>query len=352
MPAISVIIPVYNTAPFLDQCLQSVTAQTFQDIEIICVDNSSTDNSADILHRWAERDKRIKLFQSQNFGPGSGRNKGLDKAQGEYVLFLDSDDFLDTKACETLYQAAKAEDLDVAMCDFYEYHHQTGRTAPRNKAYELSCTHYLDNTKGNTVLDFVQFAFAFPFMAFKLVRREILERLRLRFPYGAAEDVTVCVSLLASCRRVKMLEDQYLYFYRIGREGNISANNEKMALDGLKNFTILEDNLKKYGVWEEVKETFWFNKMVLLIGDEKLFAGRLGNISPQAVQKAYDLLRPELSALDLDLFKNRNWLFRWKAQGLCRAVAKNDLKFPCRLRKLRNILMIVLDPYYKLAGRH
>lgn len=202
MPAISVIIPVYNTAPFLDQCLQSVTAQTFQDIEIICVDNSSTDNSADILHRWAERDKRIKLFQSQNFGPGSGRNKGLDKAQGEYVLFLDSDDFLDTKACETLYQAAKAEDLDVAMCDFYEYHHQTGRTAPRNKAYELSCTHYLDNTKGNTVLDFVQFAFAFPFMAFKLVRREILERLRLRFPYGAAEDVTVCVSLLASCRRV------------------------------------------------------------------------------------------------------------------------------------------------------
>lgn len=350
MPQISLIIPVYNTEAYLSKCLGSALSQTFADIEVICVDSSSTDGSASVLRAFADQDPRVKVFTVPNRGPGIGRNKGLDEARGKYILFLDSDDFLDTRACETLYRAAEAENLDVAACDFYVYQDKTGVSSPRSRALELACKHDLDASKSDGPDEFVKFAFSLPFVWGKLIRREIIEKAGLRFPPGAAEDVPFCVSCLALCRRVKMLDGQYLFYYRVGRAGNISGRGEKMVLDGIENFGVLENNLKKYGVFEEVKETFWFNKLVLLIGDERLFAGRLGNVPRDAVQQAYDRVRPAMAELDLTLFENRNWIFRWKARHFKHAVEKNDLGFPRRVRKIRNILMPVLDPWFKLVG--
>lgn len=102
MPKISVIISVYNTKPYLETCLKSVLGQTFTDLEILCVDSSSIDGSAEDLAQLAKKDERIKVFTVPNLGPGNGRNKGLDEACGEYILFLDSDDFLVPTACGAL----------------------------------------------------------------------------------------------------------------------------------------------------------------------------------------------------------------------------------------------------------
>lgn len=350
MPQISLIIPVYNTEAYLAKCLTSALAQTFTDIEVICVDSSSTDGSAAVLQNFAAKDPRVKVFTVPNEGPGIGRNKGLDEARGKYILFLDSDDFLDTRACEILYNAAETERLDIAACDFYTYQDKTGVFTPRSRALELPCKHDLDASAGDGPEEFAKFAFSLPFVWGKLIRRDIIENAGLRFPPGAAEDVPFCVSCLARCRRVKMLDGAYLFYYRVGRTGNISGRGEKMVLDGIENFGVLENNLKKYGVLEEVKETFWFNKLVLLIGDEHLFAGRLGNVPRETVQKAYDRVRADMAALDVTLFKNRNWIFRWKVRGLKKAVEKNDLGFPRRVRKIRNILMPVLDPWFKLTS--
>lgn len=350
MPQISIIIPVHNTLPYLEKCLSSVLEQTFTDWELICVDAASEDASLDMLRRFAAKDSRIRVFSVPNEGPGIARNKGLDEACGKYILFLDSDDFLDAHACETLYQAAEADSLDVVACDFYVYQDKTGAFSLRSRALELACKHDLDVAKGDGVNEFAKFAFSLPFVWGKLIRRDIIEHAGLRFPPGAAEDVPFCVSCLALCRRVKMLDGQYLFYYRVGRSGNISSFGKKLLLDGMKNFNLLENNLKKYGVLEEIKETFWFNKMVLLIGDERLFVGRLGNVSKETVQQVYDQIRPEIAGLDLTLFTKRNWIFRWKARRFQRAVRTNDLAFPRRLRKLRNVLMVVLNPYFKLVG--
>lgn len=351
MPKISVIIPVYNTKPYLEQCLKSVTEQTFTDLEILCVDNSSTDGSYEELSRLAKEDARIKLFRVPNLGPGSGRNKGLDEAHGEYVLFLDSDDFFAPNACEVLYAAVKKENLDIATCEFYEYHEQTGKYTPRSKALELPCKHILDAAAGDSPEEFAKLAFAWPFVCFKLIRRQIIESVHLRFPTGAAEDVPFCVSLLMLCKKVRLLDGQYLQYYRIGRPGNISGNGSKMALDGVKNFGILAENLRKYGVFEQVKETYWFNFMVLLIGDERLFVGRLGNVPAETVRQVYGLIRPQVAALDLNLFSHRNAMFRWKVRRFRQAVLNDDVAFPRKLRKLRNVLMIFLDPWYKLKAK-
>lgn len=113
-PKISIIIPVYNVEKYLRECLDSCVNQTLEDIEIICVDDCSTDNSYKILEEYQQKDSRIRIFQQEeNKKQGAARNKGLEVATGEYVWFIDSDDYIDTKACQILYDAVKEFDVDM-----------------------------------------------------------------------------------------------------------------------------------------------------------------------------------------------------------------------------------------------
>ena len=114
-PLVSVIVAVQNVEDYLDDCLTSLLNQTFTDMEIICVNDGSTDNSLNILNGYASKDDRIKVFSKENGGPGPARNYGLDHACGEYVFFLDSDDWLDLNAIKILYEKAKADDLDLLI---------------------------------------------------------------------------------------------------------------------------------------------------------------------------------------------------------------------------------------------
>lgn len=115
MPEISVIIPVYNTARFLSACLDSVLDQTFADTEIICVDDGSTDDSLQILRRYEKRDGRVKVLTQRNARQGAARNRGLEIAAGRYVMFVDSDDWLDNDALEILCRRAAADDADIVL---------------------------------------------------------------------------------------------------------------------------------------------------------------------------------------------------------------------------------------------
>ena len=105
-PKVSIIIPVYNVEPFLARCLDSVVGQTLRGIEIICVDDGSPDRSIDILNRYAAQDDRIRVISQENRGLGGARNRGFDAATGEFILFVDSDDWIDPVYCERLYEAA------------------------------------------------------------------------------------------------------------------------------------------------------------------------------------------------------------------------------------------------------
>ncbi len=117
MPAISVIIPVYNVEPYLRECLDSVVNQTFRDLEIICVNDGSTDGSAAILEEYAAKDSRVQIVTKENGGLNSARNAGLERVTGEYFAIVDSDDWLDLTAYEKAYIRAKESDAD--MTQFY-----------------------------------------------------------------------------------------------------------------------------------------------------------------------------------------------------------------------------------------
>lgn len=118
MSKISVIIPVYNVQDYLCQCLDSVVNQTFENIEIICVNDGSTDNSLEILNRYAEYDKRITIINQKNKGLSKARNIGIKLATGKYIYFLDSDDFIDINAFEKLYTIAELDKLDFISFNY------------------------------------------------------------------------------------------------------------------------------------------------------------------------------------------------------------------------------------------
>ncbi len=117
MPKVSVIIPVYNTEKYLRECLDSVVNQTLRDIEIICVDDGSTDNSLNILKEYAAKDDRFVILEQKNQGPAIAREYGVNNASGEYVGFVDADDFIDKNYYNLLYKNAKRYDSDIAMTD-------------------------------------------------------------------------------------------------------------------------------------------------------------------------------------------------------------------------------------------
>ncbi len=115
MVKVSIIIPVYNTENFLDKCLSSLVNQTLKDIEIICVDDGSIDNSLEILRKYENLDARVKVITQENQKQGAARNNGMRCATGEFIGFVDSDDWVDENYYEKLYEAAKNNDADIAL---------------------------------------------------------------------------------------------------------------------------------------------------------------------------------------------------------------------------------------------
>ena len=115
-PLVSVLIPVYNVEKYLSRCLDSLINQTLTDIEIICVNDGSTDDSLKILRQYQEKDNRIVIVDKKNGGLPSARNAGLDRARGQYVGFVDSDDYVEPSMFETLYKTAKKKNSEVVIC--------------------------------------------------------------------------------------------------------------------------------------------------------------------------------------------------------------------------------------------
>lgn len=135
MTKVSIIVPIYNVEKYLDRCMQSLLNQTLKDIEIIMVDDGSPDNCPKMCDEYAKKDGRIKVIHKQNGGLGYARNSGLDIATGEYVAFVDSDDFVDNKMFETMYKKADKEKSDVVYCNHYIYYSNTGKVTEPSRPF-------------------------------------------------------------------------------------------------------------------------------------------------------------------------------------------------------------------------
>ena len=118
MVKVSIIVPVYNTAKYLSMCIESLINQTLKDIEIILINDGSTDESESIIKKY--KDKRIKYIFKKNEGIGKTRNLGIEKTNGEYLAFIDSDDYIEPNFCEVMYNKAIKDECDIVICDYYK----------------------------------------------------------------------------------------------------------------------------------------------------------------------------------------------------------------------------------------
>lgn len=136
-PKVSVIIPVYNVEKYLHQCLDSVVNQTLQDIEIICIDDGSTDSSLQILQQYAASDARFIILEQENAGSGSARNNGINVAKGEFLTFINPDDWVDVHMYEEMYSAAIKHDCDAVECDYIEWHEETSEAVQSGNSQRI-----------------------------------------------------------------------------------------------------------------------------------------------------------------------------------------------------------------------
>ncbi len=223
---ISVIIPVYKVEKYLRKCLDSIINQTYKNLEIILVDDGSPDACPQICDEYEKNDDRIKVIHKENGGLSSARNAGLDKCTGEYIAFIDSDDYVDKTYIEKLYKAAKDNNAQIAICSFF-YTDETGKIWKGDK---------LDNkvVSGDEKMDLVYFYLKnYIVVAWgKIYHKSIWKN--LRFPVGRiAEDLFVCDVTFINANAVCFI-DEYLYFYLQRSDsimGKIINKGSKQALD-------------------------------------------------------------------------------------------------------------------------
>lgn len=182
LPLISVIVPIYNVAPWLPRCLDSIVGQTYKNLEIILIDDGSTDNSLEICQTYGAKDTRIKIIHQENKGVSAARNAGLDNAQGDFIMFVDPDDWLTLDACEKLLDTQQQTQTDVVMGNFY----YSRENSPNALAIEIKETSVLRIEK--TVALSLLFSCHCVVWA-KLYRHSVLNNSRFNLEYKLGEDV-------------------------------------------------------------------------------------------------------------------------------------------------------------------
>ena len=277
-PKISVIIPIFNAEKYLEKCLNSIINQTFDDIEIICVNDGSTDKSLDILNRFSKKDKRFKIFSTKNNGQGSARNFGLKKAAGEYVSFVDADDWISEDSFELLYEKAKSFDLDILFFQMINYINSTGSLV-ETELYNYSV--FLNNLDINipfSYVDIKDYLFQIAVCPVsKLYKKDFLDKNDLFFPENMIfEDNVFFYNAFLKAKRVSFLDEKL--YYRRRHSESVTQNISKKSFDIILATNEMLKLFKSNNWYDEFKmdlinHTFsmileWFFKVnIILSGD-------------------------------------------------------------------------------------
>lgn len=223
---LSIVLPVYNVASYLNKCIQSITAWKADYLEFLFVSDGSTDDSVDIIKKWMSQDERIILIEKENGGCASARQAGLERAEGRYVGFIDPDDFVDENMYHKLLKAAMCGNFDISLCGYNEYYENSGKIKPAEDSLWYP---YLDGCyDGEKIDELITYCRVAIWRG--IYRREFLERNKIGFytDIRRFDDLPFKVETFAMARSVVMIPE-YLYYYRLEREGqDVSADDERL----------------------------------------------------------------------------------------------------------------------------
>jgi hypothetical protein len=269
MAKISVIVPVYNVEKYLTECIESICSQSLEDLEIICVNDGSTDNSLDILNDFAKQDKRIIVINKANSGYGHTINMGLNAATGEYIGIIESDDFADKNMFEDLYKLAKDNDADIAKGDWFNYWSKN-KFARKNNRISSAKAFQLTNSKKDKSLLRIN-----PSVWSAVYKREFLNKYNIRFletPGASYQDLAFSFKVFALAERVILTDKAYLYYRQDNMNSSVKSKTKVYCVcdeyDEIDRFLEEYPQLKfEFKVQEEINRYNGYVSSVLRIDD-------------------------------------------------------------------------------------
>ena len=321
---VSVIVPVYNVELYLEACLESIIGQTFKDIEIILVNDGSTDGSLGIMTSYASKDSRIRVLNQANRGVSVARNTGLEHASGEYILFVDSDDTILPNAIEALYRKAGETGADLVIGNAlfcypdgnrFGFHFFSRGATLNNGSLRSGEAAYTELMEANKFPPLIWLYF---------IRREIIIDHRLYFQPGIIhEDELWCVKAMLNAQKVLLLDFNY-YLYR-QREGSIMRSDNydyriRSLFEVAKALHRYSEALKKKEVSKEViagiyVRIFWIcNNIGILVFRNKTLAFSQDEFFPELLKKAYPVLSYAQQRYCLSCFCNSMVLINSKKE--------------------------------------
>ena len=253
---LSVIVPVYNTEKYISDCLDSIINQNLREIEIICVNDGSTDGSLEILENYASQDERIRIITKKNDGLGAARNTGIEAAQGDYIGFVDSDDFVDSNMFRLLVEAAENTDADVAIGNVYLYYEDSKKTVPYRDQKFYQMLNSMGVFRAKDVPEIVENIGVWD----RIYRRQFIEKYKLRNPeHVIYEDALF--SFQTNVLAERMVEcSKAAYFYRKNTGSAITDKEiylDTYKFDFLKNNFSIRDFLTEKKAYEIYKAAYW-----------------------------------------------------------------------------------------------
>lgn len=302
MPEITVIVPVYNVEKYLGKCLDSILSQSFSNIEIICVNDGSTDNSRKILQDYKNKDSRIIILDKKNGGLSSARNAGLNIARGKYISFVDSDDWIENDMLELMYSSMENLNTDISICQVHQFDESKQKIDDSNPYYTLEYFNSSFDNRSFSYLETKSFIMDVCVMAWnKLYRRSFLDSLNARFPDGKIfEDGPFFFSIFFNTKKVNIVR-KFLYNYRINRKGSIIEKGGRQFLDIIDVVELMFDNVKKLSEEDsDIIEQFCKKKV-------EDFIYRFENIEPK-YKKAFAKKLKEKSSLTNEKYFKENML--------------------------------------------
>ena len=278
MAQVSVIIPVYNIERHLRQCLDSVTGQTLTELEIICVDDGSTDGSPEILAEYAAGDGRFQIITQPNGGPGAARNAGMTRATGEYLIFLDSDDWFEPDFLERMVAKAKETGADMTICRAVEFDTATGREQPSEWMLKAQYLPEETFTPKEIAEHIFQFTYGWPWD--KLFRREYIRKTGLQYPsLPNSEDLVFVFQALTLAERITVISEPLVH-HRANRMDSVSNSRYRDPEVPYQALVLLREGLRGRGMYPEYERSFLNWAMEFLVWNA-------ANMGDRRAQQAY-----------------------------------------------------------------
>jgi glycosyltransferase involved in cell wall biosynthesis len=246
-PAVSVLIPVYNVSKYLHQCMDSVVGQTLKNIEIICINDGSTDDSLDILKSYASKDSRIKIIDKKNTGYGNSMNIAMDNATGDYIGIVESDDFAESDMFEKLYKEAVKDDLDVSRCNFYYHTAETGKDVKSDLRWVKHNEVYSPDEEWGVF-------YQQPSVWANLYKTSFLRENNIRFletPGASYQDTAFTFKVYSLAKRFKIIPDALIHYRVDSSDSSCNTATTKVycvcdEYNEIKRFTKENGTYEKY----------------------------------------------------------------------------------------------------------